>query len=307
MNQKELKQQIKENRLDSFYIFCSDDYFMKRVYVEAISKKLELDIERVELGSFDDIDRLKTYGNSKDLFNSRRKLIYVRLMDEVLSSFNAADMNFYNVVILDPMGCKDRGLENMVLFEPPKASEIDSFVEREAKKHKKRIEHTAKAEIVRLFKSKSASSLSLFLDKLFLYDMDKDNIIEQDILDLIDYSYSADIFGLIELLINGNRELFFKNIDSLLNEYEPFAIIGILASEIVKIAASGYLDKDEVKSLKVYNHYNRYKHYFNNIGFERLSNLLSILYEMDLIVKSQSLSGFAELFKARMFKWFMQG
>ncbi len=306
MNQRELKSELDNGILRDFYIFCSGDYFMKRVYRERIAKTCGCEIEKVDIESADELYKIGRYSNQNSLFADRkRKVVHIKYYGD------AAEFDFpkksYNIIVLDILNCRNIKNDNLVKFEQLTKEEIERYISYKLKKAKKIIEPAALSEIVTAFQGKNSSYLELFLDKLILYTKDTTTINRKDIENTMEFIYEIGVFKLLNAVKQGDRDGFFKKVDNLFNSMEMIVFISIAASEIIKILLSGYLDKDSAGQTGIYSsRYREYKMYFERLGRKKLNSLLNLFYEMDVLIKSSSKSGIQEIFKARMFEWFVE-
>lgn len=303
MNQKELKQEIEAKSLKNFYIFCCDDYFLKKLYLNRIVEACSCDIEVIDIESEDDMNILKQHTSSARLFSkSEKRLIYVRIHFSLnsISTENRGD----NIVILDPVECKNIKHKNLVKFQKPTYGELDKFID--YKIRPKRIEQKAKNIILEQFKDKNTSYLNTFMDKLLLYLQEKETVGYDDTIKVLDVSGEIKLYTVVGYTLQKNQNRFFESIDSLLDSVHPSVLISVLSNEAIKILAAHYVQKENFPLFQIkQEHYPKYKNYFQSLGEKKVVQLIDTLYDMDVIVKSLNLNGFKEIFKARMFEWFV--
>ncbi len=304
MNQKELKQEIKSRKLRNLYIFCSDDYFLKKLYRERIKEAGEFDFEIIDINDENEIYKIAEHTNSNTLFSkAKTRIIYARI-HYVISSYDIKSTKS-NIVILDPAGCKNLKHKNLVKFETPTEDEIKKFIVYKTGQNGKKIEKKAADFILQRFINKDTSSLNIFLEKVLLYSIDKEIIKYEDVEKLAENVQNYNVFKLAEYVMQNDITKFFREVDGVLNSIHPSVVVSIIANEAIKTVSSGLLNDSELADtpLKIRSVI-RYKQYFKTLGIKRLSSLLDLLNDMDLIIKSLNINGFSELFKARMFGWF---
>ena len=303
MNQKELKQEIKAKSLRNFYIFCCDDYFLKKLYLNRIIEACNCNVEIIDVESEDDIDILKQRISSTRLFStSKKRLIHARI-HFVLSSIFAENKS-NNIVILDPVECKNIKHKNLVKFQKPTYDELNKFID--YKIRPKKIEQKAKNIILEQFKDKNTSYLNNFMDKLLLYTQEEKRIGYDNTVKVLDVSGEIKLYAVVSYVLQRNQNRFFESIDSLLDNVHPSVLIFVLSNEAIKILAAHYVQKKDLPLFQIkQDHFSKYKNYFQNLGEKKVIQLIDTLYDMDVIVKSLSLNGFKEIFKARMFEWFI--
>ncbi len=304
MNQKELKQEIKSRKLRNLYIFCSEDYFLKKLYRERIREAGEFDFEIIDINDENEIYKIAEHSNSNTLFSKAKiRIIYARI-HYILSSYDIKSTK-NNIVILDPAGCKNLKHKNLVKFETPTEDEIKKFIVYKTGQNGKKIEKKAADFILQRFINKDTSSLNIFLEKVLLYSIDKEIIKYEDVEKLAENVQNYNVFKLAEYVMQNDITKFFREVDGVLNSIHPSVVVSIIANETIKTVSSGLLNDRELADtpLKIRSVI-RYKQYFKTLGIKRLSSLLDLLNDMDLIIKSLNINGFSELFKARMFGWF---
>ncbi len=304
MNQKDLKKEIDGKSLKNFYIFCSDDYFLKKLYFERIKEAKECDADIIDIEDETEIDKIRQHTNTKTLFGSSEyRIVYARI-HYILNNINIKN-NTDNILILDPVECKNIKHKNLVKFEKPTAEEIKRFIAYRMNIEEKKIEKKAMEFILARFKDKDTSSLNIFMDKAVLYCADKSLVEYDDVVNLTDDKPDAKVFSLFGYIMNKDKKNFFASLDILMQSIHPSVIISILSSETIKALALYYLREDELKTANISGNFShRYKTYFENFGAGGIQKLLDILYDMDFMLKSMNVNGFSELFKARMFEWF---
>ena len=304
MNQKELKQEIRDRKFRNLYIFCSDDYFLKKLYRERIRGAGEFDFEVIDINDESEIYKIAEHSNSNTLFSrAKKRIIYARI-HYILSSYDIKSTKS-NIIILDPAGCKNLKHKNLVKFETPTEDEIDKFIVYKIGQNGKKIEKKAADFILKRFVNKDTSSLNIFLEKVLLYNIDKEIIKYEDVEKLAENVQNYNVFKLAEYVMQNDSAKFFNEVDGVLDSIHPSVVVSIIANEAIKTVSSGLLNDSELAStpLKIRSSI-RYKQYFKTLGIKRLTTLLNLLNDMDLIIKSLNVNGFLELFKARMFIWF---
>ncbi len=305
MKQEELKLDIQKGNIKKFYILCSDDYFIKSLYVKRIADACGCEVERVDIESKDELKELKRYANTSRLFSKNKKLIHAHFYED-LNGIDILD-DFKTVVVLDVVECKGVKNKNLVIFHNPTKEETERFINHKLLAAKKSIERKAKLKIMEAFENKKAADLNMYLDRLFLYVGDESVVRLNHVFDTLDYIPEVDIYKLTECIKLYDKKCFFKVVDRVLNSMDYTYFLNILSLEVIKILSSGYADSELLKTIRLYpSRQWQYKSSLDSLKEKNVLKLLSILYEMDMFLKSTSKVGFCEIFKARMFEWFMQ-
>ncbi len=304
MNQKELKQEIKNKKLRKLYIFCSDDYFLKKTYRDKIVNSENFDLEIVNIEEESEINKISELASTDKLFGkAKRRVIYAKI--HYALPFVGIDNTGNNIIILDPIECGNIKDGNLVKFVNPTKDEMKQFISYKIFREHKRIEKKAEDFILQKFIKKEASLLNIFLDKILLYCKDENVITYDDVVKLDDGFRDINVFNLTEYILQNDSKKFFEELDNILSILHPSALISILTNAIVKTISITHLKKEELIKLGITNaQFYKYKAYLNINNKERIMLLTDILYDMDVILKSLSDKGFTELFKARMFEWF---
>lgn len=301
MNQKELKQEIDENNLKRLYIFCSDDYFLKKLYLKRISDGSELKIKTVDIYNEDELYKIEKYATSKELFSKNENKIIHAKLHFTLSNINIKESK-ENIIIIDPIECKNVKHKNIVKFAKPTTNEIINFIRYKLKISKKQMDNVAANNIIDNFSDKDTAYLNNFLDKLLLYTYEKEKITTDDVSKCIINSPKNNIFELIRHIIKKDKDSIFDDIDTIFQDVHPSIFISIMTNELQKAIICDYLDKDSATKLGI----NCYKKYINmnkNIDYKKLIDLVNILSELDLFLKSSNAGGFNEMLKLKLFAW----
>ncbi len=288
MNQRELKRAIAKGKLGNLYIFCSEDYYLKKLYIERIRKAASLPLIRLDIDTEEDLDSLKAKMSLKGLFE-KASLIHARLFFK-LKSFNLTNRS-PNIVIIDPISCDKIDHPAAVRFDAPSAEEIRDFILYMLKKENKTIQQETLRKLVNHFRGKTASQISQFVERLILFTGDERNIKAEDVAVLLLENPSHNAFELARYIIKRDKNGFLRVVDQVAETTEPHMLIGAVASSIIKNIQQ-YMKEENQGS---------------EASQKRLTSLLKALYEMDVILKSASFSSFSELFKARMLIWFNEG
>ncbi|HHS48312.1 MAG TPA: hypothetical protein ENM99_00320, partial [Desulfurella acetivorans] len=125
MNQDELKKEIFDKKVRNLYIFNSDDYFLKRTYIERLSKSLGLSVQKYTYMSFREFSQELSRLCCIDLFG-QKTIKHLRLnfeLDQLIDIKNSE-----NIIILDPIKCSDKlKSDSIVNFRRLKPQEIKAY------------------------------------------------------------------------------------------------------------------------------------------------------------------------------------
>jgi len=280
MNQDELKKEIFDKKIRNLYIFNGDDYFLKRTYIERLSKSIGLSVEKYTYMSFSEFS--KELGNlcSIDLFG-QKTIKHLRLnfeLDQLIDIKNSE-----NIIILDPIKCSDKlKSDSIVNFRHLKPQEIKAYL-------KKRLEHIDLNLIEKISNSSfysNATALYLLVEKLSLS-------VKFNEIDFLEKELSN--FEAVDAIIDNNFELF----NTFLEKYNDHPLV--LISTLSTIFFNAFLELYNVTDLsKTY-----YKKIVSALGKKRLESLISILYDLDKLYKSTNIANLLPL-KLKIFYWMVQ-
>ncbi len=210
MNREELKKELDAGRVKNLYIFCSDDYYLKNLYLNRIKKVFSdsTSIDKIELYTEDDLHILNQHINETPLFdNLKKRLIYARLHFPI-KEINIK-MSKNSVAVVDVMDCKKIKNNSVVELDEPKPTKQDiaSFISGKLKKGGKHFDNGVVLYIASLFNKSSITALNLFLDKLLLYSYNKDAVYKKDVDECIVHRDSKNLFAILSYLKNGDEKI----------------------------------------------------------------------------------------------------
>jgi hypothetical protein len=280
MNQDELKKEIFDKKVRSLYIFNSDDYFLKRTYIERLSKSIGLSVQKYTYMSFREFSQELSRLCCIDLFG-QKTIKHIRLnfeLDQLIDIKNSE-----NIIILDPIKCSDQlKSDSIVNFRRLKPQEIKAYL-------KNKLEHIDLNLIEKISSSSfysNATALYLLVEKLSLS-------VKFDEIDFLEKEVSN--FEAVDAIIDNNFELF----STFLEKYNDHPLV--LISTLSTIFFNAFLELYNVTDLsKTY-----YKKIVSALGKKRLESLISILYDLDKLYKSTNIVNLLPL-KLKIFYWMVQ-
>jgi len=280
MNQDELKKEIFDKKVRSLYIFNSDDYFLKRTYIERLSKSIGLSVQKYTYMSFREFSQELSRLCCIDLFG-QKTIKHIRLnfeLDQLIDIKNSE-----NIIILDPIKCSDQlKSDSIVNFRRLKPQEIKAYL-------KNKLEHIDLNLIEKISSSSfysNSTALYLLVEKLSLS-------VKFDEIDFLEKEVSN--FEAVDAIIDNNFELF----STFLEKYNDHPLV--LISTLSTIFFNAFLELYNVTDLsKTY-----YKKIVSALGKKRLENLISILYDLDKLYKSTNIVNLLPL-KLKIFYWMVQ-
>jgi hypothetical protein len=280
MNQDELKKEIFDKKVRSLYIFNSDDYFLKRTYIERLSKSMGLSVQKYTYMSFRELAQELSRLCCIDLFG-QKTIKHLRLnfeLDQLIDIKNSE-----NIIILDPIKCSDKLKSDLIVnFRHLKSQEIKAYL-------KNRLKHIDLNLIEKISSSSfysNATALYLLVEKLSL----SVNFNEIDFLEKELSNFEA-----VDAIIGNNFELF----STFLEKYNDHPLV--LISTLSTIFFNAFLELYNVTDLsKTY-----YKRIVSVLGKKKLESLISILYDLDKLYKSTNIVNLLPL-KLKIFYWMVQ-
>ncbi|WP_025209118.1 DNA polymerase III subunit delta [Hippea sp. KM1] len=300
MNQRQLKTAINSGKVSNLYIFCGEDYFLKNLYVKRIAKTKNATVKRIAIETEEELKEANARALSGSLFEKKPTLFHCLLGFEPKK--NTIKPPHFNILILDVESCKKED-EYTVKFEPPKRSEIASFIKGVVSKAKKDISNEAIELLTAAFEGKSTAMLKNTLDEILLLSLNKQKIEADDVKACLKITSNIDIKEIIDLTRKGSLQQITERLDEILSQMPPQLFIHIFSSEITKIIASCYLSDNCLKEhLRVY-YPSNYKQLCKRIGKNNLLKLVKSLYEIDKILKSSSEESTETIIKARLMLW----
>lgn len=280
MNQDELKKEISERKIRNLYIFNSDDYFLKRTYIDRLSKSEGIGIHKFFYVSFEQFSSDAAGLCSDDLF-SEKVIKHVRLNFELEQLIPINPKN--NIIIIDPIKCSNKlKSDSIVNFRPLTNQEIKAYLKSKAKK----LDNSLVEKISNGTFYKNATALYILAEKLTL----SENKTEIDFLENEISNFEA-----VDAIIHKNFELFSNFIDKY-NDY-PLILIATLSTVFFNAFLEFY---NLMEPSKPY-----YKRISSILGKKKLESLLSILYDLDKLYKSSNIRNLLPL-KLKIFYWMVQ-
>ncbi len=280
MNQDELKKEISEKKIKPLYIFDSDDYFLKRTYLDRLSKSLGLSVNRYIYMSFKEFSENIMHLCSYDLFGERN-IKYVRLNFELDQLIDIKPSN--DVIVLDPIRCSNKlKSDSIVSFRYLTPQEIKAYLKSKIKDIDVQfIEKISKSEFY-----SNATALYLLTEKIILSeDQVEIDFLQKDVLNL----------EAVDAIVNHNFEQFSSFIDKYSDH--PLVLIGTLSTVFFNAFLEMYGVLDTSKPY--------YKRIISKLSQEKLENLISILYDLDKLYKSTNVLNLLPL-KLKIFNWMVQ-
>lgn len=280
MNQDELKKEIFDKKIRNLYIFNSDDYFLKRTYIERLSKSIGLSVEKYTYESFKEFYQELSRLCGLDLFG-KRTIKHIRLnfeLDQLIDIKNTE-----NIIILDPIKCSDKLKSDLIVnFRPLNPQEIKVYL-------KNRLKHVDLNLVDKISNSSfysNATALYLLVEKLSLSEnYDEIEFLEKELSNL----------EAVDAIISNNFEL----LCIFLEKYNDHPLV--LISTLSTIFFNAFLELYNVAELsKTY-----YKRIVRSLGQKRLESLISILYDLDKLYKSTNIANLLPL-KLKIFYWMVQ-
>ncbi|AEA34622.1 DNA polymerase III subunit delta [Hippea maritima] len=304
MNQKQLKAQLKSKKVENFYIFCGDDYFIKDLYAKRIAKTKGAQIRKVVITDEAELRQIMAKALSKPLFQAKPLLLYGVVSTDLPKNLSITPPT-HNILILDLERCKEEK-ENTVIFKPPKASEIASFIKNAASRNNKTITDEAVRLLSRSFEGKNTSYLKNTVDELLLLTYNKKQIEKEDAEKCLTLTANFDIKDIIDMVKTKDFVGIVEKIGQILSQIPPSLFVHIFSGEITKIIASCYCSQDCLRqTFKVF-YPTPYTQLCKDIGENALKRLIKALYEIDKTLKSSSDEFSETMIKARLLLW-MQG
>jgi len=306
MNREELKKELDAGKVKNLYIFCSDDYYLKNLYLNRIKKVFSdsTSIDKIELYTEDDLHILNQHINETPLFdNLKKRLIYARLHFPIKEINIKISKN--SVAVVDVMDCKKIKNNSVVELDKPEPTKqgIASFIMGELRKGGKRFDNGVVSYITSLFDKASVTALNLFLDKLLLYSYDKDAVSKKDVDECMVHRDSKNLFAILGYLKNSDEKII-SYVDETLSFDNPQRFLSSLSTVAVNILITSIFRPDEASAFKVNpNMYNSYYNAYRSIGNRKLNELIVLLHDLDVIFKTSAVSSFKELLKIRLFNW----
>lgn len=280
MNQDELKKEISEKKIRNLYIFNSDDYFLKRTYIDRLSKSEGIGIQKFFYVSFEQFSSDIANLCSDDLF-SEKVIKHVRLNFELEQLIPINPKN--NIIIIDPIKCSNKlKSDSIVNFRPLTHQEIIAYL----KSKVKNLDDELLEKISNSSFYNNATALYILAEKLTL----SGNKTEIDFLE-----NAISNFEVVDAIIYKNFQTFSSFIDKY-NDY-PLKLIATF-STIFLNAFLEYYDLNEPSKLY-------YKRISSILGEKKLESLLSILYDLDKLYKSANVRNLLPL-KLKIFYWMVQ-
>jgi len=281
MNQDELKQEISERKVKRLYVFDSDDYFLKKTYIERLSKALNIGVKKYFYMSFKEFLEQIPILSAGDLFGET-SIKHVKLNFELNQLIDINPSN--DIVILDPIKCSNELKSDFIVhFRRLTSQEIISFLKKKirAKYIDGLIELISKNEFY-----SNATALYLLTEKLILSENQAEiDFLQKDLLNL----------EAVDAIVNRNFEQFSSFVDKYSDH--PLVLIGTLSTVFFNAFLEMYGVLDTSKPY--------YKRIISKLSQEKLENLITILYDLDKLYKSTNVLNLLPL-KLKIFNWMVQ-
>ncbi len=304
MNQKELKKELDAGKVKNLYIFCSDDYYLKKVYLNRIQKAFSdsADIDKIELYTEDDLYILNRHMNETPLFgNLKKRLIYARLHFPIKEINIKVSKN--SVAVVDVMDCKRIKNNDIITFDKPTKEEVARFIKFKLSRNKKLFDDYTVSHITILFGGASTTALNLFLDKLLLYSEGRDAVTKNDVDECAVYKNSKQPFVIVEYLRNKDGKII-PYVDEILNSENPQKFLASLSTIAVNVLIASIFNPSDAADFGIKPYmYNNYYAVYRSIGNRKVNELIILMYDLDVIFKTSSPNAFRELLKVRLFNW----
>ncbi len=300
MNQRELKQQIRRGSIKNLYLFCGQDFLLKKIYVERIAKAKGFDTERFLVSSEEEFEDVNLKALSSTLFSKKGKVIHCTLQFTPSKSLKIIEPKT-NVLIIDLEKCSINH-PNLVKFEKPTQKEIEEFLIYKAKSEGKSFHPKAIEQLKEILKDKETAAIENTINLLFLYTQDKNTVSPEDVKESIFESSKFLTKDLFKILNKGNIEELRELTEDILKNIPIPLFIYILSDSFSKIYASCFLTEESFGSL--------FKGYFSSsrklcesFGRDRIKKILIDLYEIDKLLKSSGEEHLESMIKAKVVQW----
>jgi len=300
MNQRDLKQQIRSGKIKNLYIFCGNDYFLKRIYLERLAKSKDSIIEKTEAGDREELESVNLKAMSMSIFERKHKVIYCSVLFQPNKDLNLREPK-NNILILDLQDCPFNH-PNIVHFEKPTIQEIKEFLLFKTKNSGKRLEPKALDFLLEILRGKDTAFIENTLNSVLLFCWDKDNITLKDVKLSAFESPKFQMKDLFKILNAGKNDEITEKIGEILKQTPPSLLIYILSDNFCKIYATSSCDESCFSSF-FKGYYSSYKQLYENYGKNRLKKILKDLYQLDKLIKSSKPDGIDIMIKAKLSQW----
>jgi len=300
MNQRELKQQIRQGLIKNLYIFCGQDFLLKKIYARRIAKAKGFNLEKFTLYSEEEFESVNIKALSNTLFNKKGKVIYCTFQAPPSKQLKIKEPKT-NILILDLEKCTIEQ-KNIVKFEKPTLKEIEEFLLFKAKSEGKSFHPKALDQLKEILKDKETSAIENTVNLIFLYTQDKKMVSLEDIERSVFDSSRFITKDLFKLLNTGSMEKLFDKIDDILKNIPLPLFIHILTDSFTKMYASHVLSEENFSSL-FKGYFSSSKKLYESFGKERVKKILADLYEIDRLLKSSGTENLESIVKAKIVQW----
>jgi len=300
MNQKQLRKAIDSGKLQKLYIFCGDDYYLKKLYIDRIAQKTQYPVERVDIEEPEELPQLVERVSLPPLFSNRNRIVLARLHFP-LKQFQVEINVKSGILIVDPVECGNIDAEGVVKFERPVKDEIEKFILIKLRRCSKRINAEALAAIVESYNGKSASVLDLFLENLVAFCGDRTLISYDDVAVLLNEMPESNAFRLVLAILNRSKETL-KIADEVLANVHPSAIVTMLTNELQRYVSYTHGVQINLNPSARY----RMERYALSLTPQRVKSLLAILRNIDAGLKGYASSSATILFKSALLVWLQE-
>ena len=300
MNQRELKQQIRQGSIKNLYIFCGEDFLLKKIYVSRIAKAKGFDIERFVLSSEEEFEEVNLKALSSTLFNRKGMVIHCTFQFIPSKQLKIKEPKT-NILILDLEKCSISH-KNLVKFEKPTPKEIEEFLLFKARSEGKSFHPKALGELKEMLKDKETSAIENTVNLLFLYTQDKKTVSVEDVKESVFESSKFLTKDLFKILNRGNMDELSAKIDTIFKNIPIPLFIHILSDSFSKMYASCVLSEESFGSL-FKGYFSSSKKLCESFGKEKVKKILADLYEIDKLTKGSGTEHLESMIKAKIVQW----
>ncbi len=300
MNQRELKQQIRQGSIKNLYIFCGEDFLLKKIYVSRIAKAKGFEIERFVLSSEEEFEEVNLKALSSTLFNKKGMVVHCILQFTPSKRLKKKEPKT-NILILDLDKCS-ADHKNLVKFEKPTPKEIEEFLLFKARSERKSFRPEAVEELKEVLKDKDTSAIENTVNLIFLYTYDKKTVSLEDVKESVFESSKFLTKDLFKILNRGSIDELLEKIDNIFKNMPIPLFIHILSDSFSKMYASCVLSEESFSSL-FKGYFSSSKKLCESFGKEKVKKILADLYEIDKLLKSSGVENLESMIKAKIAQW----
>jgi len=310
-NHSHLAKELKQNKINTYYIFIGEENFLKEQYKNIIKKRLNItdpineSIYYPDNKKYDDIfNELETIS-----FFSQNKLIILKDFDKFSTTFTNEIKNYlyqnngqHCIIIYSnkfPWNTNSKNIENLIKNTYDftlKKTEYSQFLEHFLKKNQKRITNEARQIILDI--TTNLYDLKNNIEKISLNADEREIIDVKDLNVLTTSGQSVNTYYFIDSLFERNINTSLKISQKLLKQGENiFAIIGLIRTYLIKLIKIKYglLKKENLNTLFIKSNIPIYKKQIvlkqlKNLTLQKLIKNLQILSLYDFKLKTSSIS-----------------